>query len=151
MFCEVIHRIDPKIKKILVGETRLLCRRELICPPRAVDKSSCARQSLNFKTLLRMSFNTLHGGTHEFPRTKHISSHQGFVWRRGFHIRLCPMIYLLANLHSIQLSVSDIMASKLLTRIECGILFPYKPLAGISSFLDLKDELLYQTNFLQLS
>ena len=44
--------------------------------PRAVGRSSCARLSFNPKPLLRMSYNLMHGGTHKFPRTKHIWSPQ---------------------------------------------------------------------------
>ena len=49
---------------------------EINVSPRAVGQGSCACQSFNPKTLLRMSYNLLHGGTHEFPLTKHTWSPQ---------------------------------------------------------------------------
>ena len=46
-------------------------------------------QSFNSKTLLRMTFNPLHGGIHKFPRTKHISSHQEKHGKSGRKIVVC--------------------------------------------------------------
>ena len=61
---------------VLVGDMRYALSEETNVPLVQWVNAHAPVKASTPKTLLRMNYNLLHGGTDKFPRTKHISSPQ---------------------------------------------------------------------------